>query len=272
MSSMPNDWMGLVLLVFFLGLKHGMDADHIATIDGLARFNAQSRPRLARWSGCFFSLGHGLMVTLVAGFVAAVATEWTPPDWLEHVGAAISVLFLVVLGTLNLAAVLRTAKDQPVRIAGLKSRWFAKCARASHPLVIAAVGAAFALSLDTLSQAALFSIAASNIAGWGFSVLLGVLFMLGMVLTDGINGLWVGSLVGRADKRALIVSRTLSLAIGFISLAVAFLGIVKYAWPALAAALDTMQPAIGAAILVLLPLSFAIAVRLVKPHPLSRHT
>ena len=196
MSSMPNDWLGLALLVFFLGLKHGIDADHIATIDGMARFNAQSRPRLARWSGCLFSVGHGLMVTLVAGIVAAVAVEWTPPVWMEHVGAAISILFLLTLGVINLAAVFGAAKDQPVVVAGLKSRWFGGYSRVSHPLVIAAVGAAFALSFDTLSQAALFSIAASNVAGWAFSVLLGIVFMVGMVLTDGINGLWEGQ--GRA--------------------------------------------------------------------------
>jgi hypothetical protein len=34
-------------------------------LDGLARHNARDRPRVARWSGCFFSLGHGAIVTLV---------------------------------------------------------------------------------------------------------------------------------------------------------------------------------------------------------------
>ena len=46
METMPHDWLGLVLIVFILGLKHGMDPDHIATIDGLNRFNAQKRPQV----------------------------------------------------------------------------------------------------------------------------------------------------------------------------------------------------------------------------------
>jgi high-affinity nickel-transport protein len=264
-TVLPNDWLGLVLVVFFLGLRHGMDPDHIATIDGLTRINAQARPRLSRWSGCLFSLGHGLVVTLVAGIVAAVAGEWTAPVWLEHLGAWISILFLLALGLANLVAVFVAPRDQPVKIAGLKGRWLGRFASASHPVVIAAVGAAFALSFDTLSQAALFSITASGMAGWVFSVALGIIFMLGMMLTDGINGLWVGGLISRAGKRALIVSRAISLAIAFLSLAIAGLGIAKYVSPSVAAALDNVGLAIGLGILVLPPLSFAIALRLVKP-------
>ncbi len=94
---MPQDWLGLVLLVFILGLKHGMDPDHLATIDGLTRFNALRRPRVSRWSGFLFSLGHGAVVTLVAGIVAVAAGEWTAPAWLEDVGAWISILFLFAL-------------------------------------------------------------------------------------------------------------------------------------------------------------------------------
>ena len=30
-----------------LGIRHGFDADHLATIDGLTRLNAQRNPRLA---------------------------------------------------------------------------------------------------------------------------------------------------------------------------------------------------------------------------------
>src|SRR2546429_4745657 len=105
MPTMPNDWTGLALLVFFLGLKHGLDPDHLATIDGLARCNAQMRPRLARWSGCLFSLGHGAIVTLVAGVVGAVAGGWTAPRWLDDVGTWVSIGFLIALGIMNLAAV-----------------------------------------------------------------------------------------------------------------------------------------------------------------------
>ena len=55
MHPLPHDWLALALVVFLLGVKHGLDPDHLATIDGLTRFNAALRPRLARWSGFLFS-------------------------------------------------------------------------------------------------------------------------------------------------------------------------------------------------------------------------
>src|SRR6476619_3320622 len=98
MGAMPHDAVGLVLVVFILGLKHGLDPDHLAAIDGLTRFNARERPALSRWSGLLFSAGHGVVVTLVAIAVATVATEWKAPEWLENAGTWISIGFLTALG------------------------------------------------------------------------------------------------------------------------------------------------------------------------------
>ncbi|HEX6829121.1 MAG TPA: nickel transporter, partial [Burkholderiales bacterium] len=66
METLPNDWMALLALVFTLGLKHGLEADHLVAIDGLTRYNAIARPRIARWCGTLFSLGHGAVVVAVA--------------------------------------------------------------------------------------------------------------------------------------------------------------------------------------------------------------
>ena len=74
MQALPTHWLALVGVVFMLGLKHGVDPDHLAAIDGLTRFNAGRRPLLSRWSGLLFSAGHGVVVTAVAIFVA---TMWT---------------------------------------------------------------------------------------------------------------------------------------------------------------------------------------------------
>ena len=48
MDSLPSDGFALAALVFVLGMKHGFDADHLATIDGLTRYNARRNPALAR--------------------------------------------------------------------------------------------------------------------------------------------------------------------------------------------------------------------------------
>jgi high-affinity nickel-transport protein len=262
MQALPQDWFGLVLVVFMLGMKHGMDPDHLATIDGMTRFNAQQRPRLSRWSGFLFSLGHGIVVTVVAALVALSASTWTAPHWLENVGAWISIVFLTVLGVANLRAVLRAAPDQPVRPVGIKGRFLRRFSETSHPVVIAAVGAAFALSFDTVSQTALFSLTASNLAGALFSVGLGVLFMIGMMCTDGVNGLWVARLLRETSQRALVASRVMGLSIGFVSLAIAALGVAKYFAPALAALLDDAGLLMGAALVTILLASFCLAMRL----------
>src|SRR5438874_6005236 len=217
------DILGLAALVFVLGLKHGLDPDHLVAIDGFTR---SSR---SRWCGLFFSLGHGVVVTLVGVAVALVATEWQAPHWLEDTGAWISIGVLLALGLANLLAVLRAAPGAPVALVGLRGHWLSeRLSRASHPAVIAAVGAAFALSFDTISHALVFSMTGASLAGWAFAAILGVVFTGGMALTDAASGLWVARLVRSADQRAAVASRIMSIAVAFLCLALAGLGVAKY--------------------------------------------
>ena len=222
-----TDVLGLSALVFVLGLKHGFDPDHLVAIDGFTRSTR------SRWCGLFFSLGHGLVVTLVGVGVALLAADWQPPQGLAHsleyTGAWISIGVLVVLGLANLMTVLRSAPGRPVALAGVRSHWLPeRLARASHPAVIAAVGAAFALSFDTISHALVFSMTGASLAGWAFAAILGVVFTCGMALTDAVSGLWVARLVRSADQRAAAASRIMSFAVAFLCLALAGLGAAKY--------------------------------------------
>jgi high-affinity nickel-transport protein len=220
MTSMPADALGLAALVFLLGLRHGFDPDHLVAIDGLARSSARAEMR--RWNGLFFSLGHGVVVTLVGLVVALAATQWQVPGWLREVGACISVTVLVVLGLANLATLVRTPAGASVPLIGVRSRWFArKLSGASHPVFIASIGAAFALSFDTLSHALVFSLTGATMAGWIFATLLGLVFTLGMVLTDALNGWWVARMVQSADRRTLRASRVMSAAIALLCLGIA---------------------------------------------------
>lgn len=259
MTYFPTDGLALVVVVFLLGAKHGMDADHLATIDGLTRFNALARPRVSRWAGLLFSLGHGLVVTLVALLVATVLHEWQVPPWLEHAGVLISVAFLVALGTANLVAVLRTPAERVVRVAGVRGRLFGRLAEVSHPVVIAAVGAAFALSFDTVGQAALFSLTGSEIAGWGFAVALGAVFTLGMMTSDTINGLWIARLLCRADRRGLRASRVMTSAIAIVSFAIAAAALARYLSPVARERLEALGLWAGVTVVAAMAASFAVA-------------
>jgi high-affinity nickel-transport protein len=227
---------GMVALVFVLGLKHGFDPDHLVAIDGMTRSTK------SRWCGLFFRWGTGVVVTLVGIAVALAATEWQAPPWLEQTGAWLSVGVLVFLGIVNLVAVLRTPLGKRVPLVGLRGRWLVdRLAGASHPAVIASVGAAFALSFDTISHALLFSV-----SGWWFAAALGFVFTLGMVLTDAVNGLWVARMMTPANRRWM------SLAIAFLCFAIAAGSSVKHAGPA---------PAVSVAVLVLIVAAYLLAWR-----------
>jgi high-affinity nickel-transport protein len=240
LEALPTHWLSLTSVVFLLGLKHGLDPDHLAAIDGLTRFNAAERPRLSRWSGLLFSAGHGAVVTAIAVAAATLAAGWRAPAWLEDAGAWISIAFLTLLGLANLAAVLRTPGGEAVRPVGFRSRFFARLlhsrplghlVRAEHPMLVAAVGAAFALSFDTIGQAVLFSIAGSNLAGWMCAAALGLVFTGGMMVTDALNGLWVSRMLARSAARRAIASRVMGGAIGAVALAIAAKGVWRYASP-----------------------------------------
>src|ERR1051326_6989304 len=194
--TLPTDALGLAALVFLLGVRHGFDPDHLVAIDGLVRSSIARQPRWARWCGLFFSLGHGVAVTLVGVAVALAASRWQTPSSLEILGAAISIGVLAVLGVANVAALARAPAGRGVGVVGLRGRgWAERLSRANHPAIVAAIGAAFALSFDTISHAALFSLTGASLAGWRFAALLGGVFTCGMALTDALNGWWVARLV-----------------------------------------------------------------------------
>jgi high-affinity nickel-transport protein len=232
------DALGLTALVFALGVKHGFDPDHLVAIDGFARSSARREPR--RWAGLYFSLGHGAIVTLVGLAVAVYAQQWRPPGWLEPLGATISIGILGLLGLANLAMVWRAPPGAPLAPIALRGRWVSeRLAGASHPAMIAAVGAAFALSFDTVSHAVVFSLSGATAAGWLFALVLGLVFTSGMVLVDTLNGWWVARIAG--------ASRWMSLVIGALCLAVAAGGLARIGFPSLEPFYNASAPLIGMA-------------------------
>lgn len=243
--------MAMVALVFALGLRHGFDPDHLVAIDGMTR-STQSR-----WCGLFFSLGHGVVVTLIGVAVAIAATEWQAPAWLEQTGALISIAVLLMLGLANLLTVLRTPRGSRVALVGLRARWLTeRLARTSHPAVIAAVGAAFAVSFDTVSHALAFSLTGATMAGVLFAALLGLVFTLGMVFTDALNGLWVA----RMMSGAAAASRWMSIAVALLCFAIALLAFLKHAVPAVDELADPVSLPLSVATLLLITGICALAV------------
>lgn len=225
---LPTDWLPLAGATLALGIRHGLDADHLAAIDGITRYNSESSPRLARWCGVLFALGHGGVVLIVAGLVGSAVFVARLPGWLEGLGAWTSIILLLALGLLNLRAVLSTPANEVVRLSGVRSTLLLRLTGTCRPLAIVATGALFAVSFDTLSQAVLFSATAARAGGALGAIALGGVFALGMALIDGLNSRWVANLLRTQDRRARIVSRTLGWLVAILSFAVATLGVIRY--------------------------------------------
>jgi high-affinity nickel-transport protein len=259
MPDLPADWTALCALVFVLGLKHGLDADHLAAIDGMTRLNATAGRRLASWCGALFSLGHGAVVLAIAAAVGGAREHWQPPPWLDAAGAWISIALLLLLGAFNLRAVLAAAPGECVAVAGVHGRLLGRWTRARSASAAAGVGALFALSFDTVSQAALFSVTAAQFGGLAEALQLGALFVAGMLLTDGLNGWWIGRLVRRADACARRASRRMALAIAGLSLGVAALGIARQCSVGIDRWAGEQALLVGAATVVLVTLTYALA-------------
>ena len=248
LESLPASLAMLCALSLALGARHGLDADHLATIDGLTRYNAPNNPRLARVAGALFSLGHGAVVVLVALVAATMTTRWAVPPWLEVTGTAVSVAFLFALAFLNVRAVLRAPRDAPVAPSGVKGRLLARYCAPQRAWSIAAIGAAFAISFDTVSQVTLLAVAGSRDGNVAMALLFAGLFVLGMLAVDGINGWWVSRMIGRADRMAIIASRVIALTVAAASAAVGVFTLLRVLLPGLDAWAEGRELFIGLAV------------------------
>jgi nickel/cobalt transporter (NiCoT) family protein len=203
---------GLGLVAYVLGLRHGVDVDHIAAIDNTTRkLIQQGKPRFT--VGTWFSLGHS---TIVFGLIAAIVFVTRSvigdipflQDWGAIAGTLISGLFLFVIGIVNVLIVVgvyhlfkqaRLGKMDEVQLEEyMANRGFLN--RIFRPLFkfindawqIYPIGVLFGLGFDTATEVALIALSvgigvSSSVPIWQILVL-PLLFTCGMVLTDTSDG------------------------------------------------------------------------------------
>lgn len=216
----------LAAMAFLLGVRHGFDLDHLATIDSVTSTCRDNR-NLSKMTGFLFSLGHGLVVILISLLIGSGLKPSVIPKWLHGLGDGISIAFLFLFGLLNLWNIVQPSSASTVPVS-VKNWLSGKLTRKPfNPVFIMAIGVLFAFSFDTVSQVVLFSLSATALAGCLFSGLLGVVFMLGMMLSDGLNGLLVSSVIQRAKGGTLLVSRMTGLMIASFSLIIAVMNSFK---------------------------------------------
>lgn len=197
-------------LVGMLGFRHGFDADHIAVVDGMTRARQLHHSYwTSRLVGLQFALGHSAAILLASLLLFGQSAAL--PQWLDGLGMAISTVFLLVISASNFAHALRPA-SAPTPVGPVTATLLRLTGRHLHP---ALVGMAFAMSFDSLAQAAFFASRGSEFSGLGAVVLLAVVFGLGMMLADATNGALLNWFASRSDRLARQASRFSS---GFIAL------------------------------------------------------
>ncbi len=203
---------GLGIVAFVFGLRHGMDADHIAAIDNVTRKLIQEGKRPLT-VGTWFSLGHSTVVlVMVVALVAATKTVVEAVPSLQSTGAvlgtAISGTFLWLIGVMNLAIVFSlyrvfrglrgrelsgAAYEEMLNSRGFLSRYFRSLFRIiSEPWKTYVIGLLFGVGFDTASEIALIAISvgvgvSGSVPPW-MVLLLPFMFTCGMVLVDTTDG------------------------------------------------------------------------------------
>ncbi len=204
--------LGTALLAYTFGLRHAVDADHIAAIDNVTRKLMQQGQRPVG-VGFFFSLGHSAVVVLLSVGVAFAASALTSRfDSLKAfgdvVGTLISALFLFAIAIFNIIVLISIYRAFQAVKRGkpfveedfdvlLNNRGF--LARIFRPLFrlvtkswhMLPIGFLFGLGFDTATEVALFGISAvqaSNGASVATILVFPALFAAGMTLIDTTDG------------------------------------------------------------------------------------
>ena len=240
-------FIGLGILAYTLGLRHGVDADHICAIDNTTRKLLQDGQK-PYTVGTWFSLGHStiVMAMLVGLVVAARFIENAYPAF-ERTGAvlgtAISAGFLYVIAFINFLIFwevylifkqLRTGTldnerlEKQLNNRGFMNRYFNWLFKfVNKPWQIYPVGVLFGLGFDTATEVTLIAITLTvGTAAVGFPLwavlILPFMFTCGMVLTDTSDGVSMRYAYGWAFAkpiRKVFYNLTLTL----ISVMVAFI-------------------------------------------------
>jgi high-affinity nickel-transport protein len=221
---------GLGFAAYTLGMRHAFDADHIAAIDNTTRklrADGQSPMSVGFW----FSLGHSsvvfVMVLGIALGVRALSSGISDDDSsLQELtsvwGTVVSGVFLLLIGLINLAALIGILKvfrqmrqgrydeaelERRLDSRGFMNRFLKGLTRSVRkPWHIYPIGVLFGLGFDTATEVGLLVMAggaaAFNLPFYSILVL-PILFAAGMCLLDTIDGVFMNAAYGWAFARPI---------------------------------------------------------------------
>ncbi len=237
--------LSLCFLAYGLGLRHAVDADHIAAIDNVTRKLMQQGQKPVG-VGFFFSLGHSTIVVLMSLCVAA-GTGYVRDRFPQFqqvggiIGTSVSAFFLLLIAVVNFFVFLDVFKrfnaarrgrlpaehaGEDVASAGGVLSWLLRSVFkfVGRSWQMYPIGLLFGLGFDTATEVALLGIAATQAAQqtpiWSIMVF-PLLFTSGMCLLDTTDGIVMLGAYGWAfvkPVRKLFYNMTITFASFMIAL------------------------------------------------------
>jgi nickel/cobalt transporter (NiCoT) family protein len=237
---------GTAFLAYAFGLRHAVDADHIAAIDNVTRKLMQQDKRPVA-VGFFFSLGHSTIVfglsVIIALTSSAIKNHFNSFESIGGIlGTSVSAFFLLAIAVANMIVLLSVYRTfQHVRRGGQfvdedlnlilgKRGFFGRVFRNLFQLIehgwqMYLVGFLFGLGFDTATEVGLLGISATQATQglpiWSILVF-PALFAAGMVLVDSTDSILMLGAYGWAFVKP-IRKLYYNLTITFVSVAVALL-------------------------------------------------
>ena len=204
---------GSSVLAYSFGLRHAVDADHIAAIDNVTRKLMQEDKKPIA-VGFFFSLGHSTIVALLTIAIALTAgnIQQNMPQFKEVgglIGTSVSALFLLFIAALNMVILWDVFKTfQSVKKGGYYSEnslnelldqrgLLGQFFRPLFKLIdqswkMYPLGVLFGLGFDTATEVGLLGLSANQASAelpiWSI-LIFPALFTAGMCLIDTTDGI-----------------------------------------------------------------------------------
>ncbi|WP_290591001.1 HoxN/HupN/NixA family nickel/cobalt transporter [Alicyclobacillus sp.] len=207
-AGLARELVPLCLVAYTFGLRHALDADHIAAIDNTTRklVGECKQPAAA---GLWFSLGHSSVVfllTAAAAFSAGrVAVDGRIAQGFGTVGMCVSAGYLYLVAAFNwgpLQSALRALRGRPGHpfsaseapaVGGVMTRLFSRLlrrVRQSRDLFV--IGLLFGLGFETATEVAVLGMSAEATGSGvpvGLVLTLPLCFAAGMSFLDTADGL-----------------------------------------------------------------------------------
>ncbi len=217
---------GTAVLAYSLGLRHAIDADHIAAIDNVTR-NLMQQGKRPVAVGFFFALGHSTVV-VVASVAVAMTASALSKELVSYreiggiIGTSASALFLFIIAIANLIVLrgvyraLQLAErgdlvtEEQIDALLHQRGWLARLFRPLFRFVseswhLYPIGLLFALGFETASEISLFGLSAqaSNTVSNGSLLIFPALFAAGMTLVDTTDGVLMLGAYGWAYRNPM---------------------------------------------------------------------